>query len=219
MSVICTVYIPEGIVMAAESRLTGHKSALDQNGNIISTSNFTISDNSQKIILLGKTQVGISFCGNMYINDKTISDYLRIFEVEKIEANDSVEAVANKLDAYLTKPSQIIFFVCGYDEDVPYVYEVNDSGVFRYNGDGTEYNACWTGQKEAITKLMNAEPSMRMKWDWMPLKDGVDFAEFLIDTTIKYERFMDNIQTCGGPIDILVLTKDDAFWYKHKIYK
>ena len=25
--------------------------------------------------------------------------------------------------------------------------------------------------------------------------------------------------TCGGDIDILVLTKDDSFWFRHKVYK
>ena len=53
----------------------------------------------------------------------------------------------------------------------------------------------------------------------MPLKDGIDLSEFMVDLTIKYQRFSDGIQTCGGPIDVLVLTKDTAFWYKHKLYK
>lgn len=52
----------------------------------------------------------------------------------------------------------------------------------------------------------------------MPLKEAIDFAEFLVDTTIKYERFCDDIQTCGGDIDILVITKDEAFWKQHKIF-
>jgi len=42
----------------------------------------------------------------------------------------------------------------------------------------------------------------------MPLKDAADFAEFIVDFTNKYQRFDDRIPTCGGPIDLLVITKD-----------
>jgi len=50
----------------------------------------------------------------------------------------------------------------------------------------------------------------------MPLKDAVDLAEFIVELTIKYERFADKIPTCGGPIDILVITKDYTQFYRHK---
>ena len=53
----------------------------------------------------------------------------------------------------------------------------------------------------------------------MPLKDGIDLAEFMVDVTIKYQRFSDCIKTCGGDIDVLVMTKDKAFWHRNKLYK
>ena len=75
------------------------------------------------------------------------------------------------------------------------------------------------GEQEALTKLVNSPPSIRFNAGLMPLKDSIDLAEFMADLTIKYQRFSDGIQTCGGPIDVLVLTKDSAFWYKHKLYR
>lgn len=80
------------------------------------------------------------------------------------------------------------------------------------------YGASWAGQMTAISKVVNNDPSLNADWGAMPLKEAIDFAEFLIDTTIKYERFSDDIQTCGGDIDILVITKDEAFWKQHKIF-
>ncbi|HEY5560198.1 MAG TPA: hypothetical protein VIK72_00320 [Clostridiaceae bacterium] len=56
MSIITTVYIPEGIAMAADSRLTGYRT---YEGGL--TDRYTLSDNSQKIVLLKKVSVGISF--------------------------------------------------------------------------------------------------------------------------------------------------------------
>ena len=80
------------------------------------------------------------------------------------------------------------------------------------------FGALWAGRKTAISKSVNTPPILNADWNTMPLKDAIDFAEFLIDTTIKYERFCDDIQTCGGDIDILVITKDEAFGKQHKIY-
>ena len=77
----------------------------------------------------------------------------------------------------------------------------------------------WGGEPEALTKLISTEPSIKIDPQLMPLKDGIDLSEFMVDLTIKYQRFSCEMKTCGGPIDVLVLTKDDAFWYKHKLFK
>ena len=226
MSVMVTVYLPEGIVMATDSRLTRWASRKDEYG-VTQIENFTASDNTQKIFLLSKVKVGIASCGNAMPANKTVADYLRIFEIEKVETDDTVSIVAKKLFEYAEPYRESVrFFVCGYNEDLPYVYEVvehikrfNSTKIQGINEDIIQYGAAWNGQQEAITRLLNTEPATNFNFPLMPLKDGIDFAEFLVDTTIKYDRFKDAIQTCGGDIDILVLTKDDAFWYKHKIYK
>jgi hypothetical protein len=52
----------------------------------------------------------------------------------------------------------------------------------------------------------------------MPLKDAIDYSEFLVELVIKYQRFEDRVATCGGSIDSLVITKDYARVVKHKIF-
>ena len=114
------------------------------------------------------------------------------------------------------------FYVCGYEQDIPYVFHVNTNEKKRKNIDSNNnvlYSFMWTGEPEALTKLVNSSPTMATNACLMPLKDGIDLSEFMVDLTIKYQRFSDKIQTCGGPIDVLVLTKDTAFWHKHKLYK
>lgn len=274
MSVMCCIYVPEGIVLAADSRLTRTKPLFTQ-PNLIQVPGmgqipvvakeitYTLSDNAQKVLLIKKNNVGVSFCGNALINGITVADYIRKFEIDKVLTTDTTEDTAKKLaDCGLDKSTQ--FIVCGFDEDIPYVYYVNGSEVKRLNvevvqsevqnievkasADNVEnpelgspeiviseevieklkeenkniptvtYGANWGGQQIAITKLMNVQPTLAANFVTMPLKDAIDFSEFLIDLTIKYERFCDNIQTCGGEIDILVITKDDAFWKQHKVY-
>lgn len=264
MSIMCCIYVPEGIVMAADSRLTRtkpqnainipHKDGENEKVLLVN-STYTLSDNAQKVLLIKKAGVGVSFCGEAMINGVTVADFIRKFEIEKVEEGDSAETVANKLIEYY-KGTETHFFVCGYNADIPYVFDVNRGVVERANvakkatdepvkndvadgGDtpdlGVPENlpteevgdaeipfvtngALWAGRMTAITKVVNTAPALNADWGTMPLKDAIDFAEFLIDTTIKYERFCDEIQTCGGDVDILVITKDEAFWKQHKIY-
>lgn len=270
MSIMCCVYVPEGIVMAADSRLTRTKPTKDPvvlpsadpstKTVLISETTYTLSDNTQKVLLIKKVNVGVSFCGNAIIDGMTVADFIRRFEIEKVSPSDTTEEVARKLSEYY-KGNGTHFFVCGYNEDIPFVYDVingytrsniststvnqaapkdaaNDGDVQEQeigvpenlllkNVDETAtseapiitFGALWAGQKTAISKIVNNPPILNADWNTMPLKDAIDFAEFLIDTTIKYERFCDDIQTCGGDVDILVITKDEAFWKQHKIYR
>ena len=221
MSIISVVYIPEGIIMAADSRLTREKKYKDAEGNNI-IEKYTISDNAQKIVLLNKCNVGIASCGNAYIDGKTIADYIRLFEINDIDENDTPESVADKLLTHGTEFPGTNFYVCGYSQDVPYVFYINSTTKKRSNidSDGNiRFNVSWGGETEALVKLINADPIMSRNEKLMPLKDGIDFAEFMVDVTIKYQRFSDCIKTCEGPIDVLVMTKDKAFWHKHKLYK
>lgn len=216
MSILSVVSVPEGIAMAADSRYTRTVTASDG-----SKTTFTLSDNGQKVMLLNKTPVGIAFCGNVMIQGKTVSDYIRLFEIRDIQRGDTPEVVAHKLDARSSEFPDTTFYVCGYSRDLPYVYILTGGKLFRRNVNNKNqiiYNAFWAGEKIALSKMINAEPGMVIDANSMPLKDGIDMAEFMIDMTIKYQRFSNQIATCGGPIDVLVLTKDNAFWHKHKLY-
>lgn len=220
MSIVSIVYMPEGIAMAADSRLTvRHTISKDEK---TTEELVTLSDNSQKLFLLSKCSVGIASVGNAFINGQTISDYIRLFEINDITDEDTPETVANKLFAHKDEYIGTTFLVCGYDRDVPYVFVIDKKEKKRENVDTDNnigYGLKWEGENEALTKLITLESRMKIDANSTPLKDSIDLAEFMVDLTIKYQRFSDGIQTCGGPIDILVLTKDTAFWYRHKLYK
>lgn len=117
----------------------------------------------------------------------------------------------------------VIYHVSGYKNDEAYVYRIIDNYVERQNIDTESESilngAIWNGQSEAIRKLIKNEPVMAIDWDFMQLRDGIDFAEFMVDITIKYQRFSSGLASCGGDIDILVITKDYSKWIKHKVLK
>jgi len=106
----------------------------------------------------------------------------------------------------------------------------------------------WFGQGEAITRLMfgvssltsvvlqqslgvpkeQLEPAVEvlkqalqapLVMPPMPIQDAIDLAEFLVDLTIKFTRFMPGTKVVGGPIEIAAITKHEGFkWVKRKFY-
>jgi hypothetical protein len=51
----------------------------------------------------------------------------------------------------------------------------------------------------------------------LPIRDAIDFVHSCIASTIKALKFSSLAQTCGGPIEIAVITTDRNFrWVRHK---
>lgn len=95
MSIMCAVYVPEGIVLASDSMLTMHQLVKEEEGKKIYKIN--IIGNSQKVFLFGKVRYGISYAGNAFVDGAPTADYIRMFEDECVEPSDSVLDVAQKL--------------------------------------------------------------------------------------------------------------------------
>ena len=101
MSVMCCIFVPEGIIMAADSRLTRTRTSapveLPAEEGIrkyrVDRTTYTLSDNAQKVFLLSKSKVGISFRGDTTIDGIALADYIRRFEIDKIEKGDTADVV------------------------------------------------------------------------------------------------------------------------------
>jgi len=53
----------------------------------------------------------------------------------------------------------------------------------------------------------------------MPIQDAIDLAEFLVQVTIGFVRFLPGNPTVGGPIEVAAVTKHEGFkWVKRKHY-
>jgi hypothetical protein len=53
----------------------------------------------------------------------------------------------------------------------------------------------------------------------MPLQDAIDLADYLVDLSIKYSRFMPGSPTVGGPVECAAISKHEGFrWIKRKHY-
>jgi len=53
----------------------------------------------------------------------------------------------------------------------------------------------------------------------MPIQDVIDLADFLIDSTIKFTRYIPGDNTVGGPVEIASITRHEGFkWIKRKLF-
>jgi hypothetical protein len=51
----------------------------------------------------------------------------------------------------------------------------------------------------------------------MPVQDAIDLADFLVETTKRFVRFLPGADTVGGDTDIAVVTKHEGFkWVQRK---
>jgi hypothetical protein len=110
-----------------------------------------------------------------------------------------------------------------------------------------ETGVTWNGNPEAITRLLfgvsNLTPQVLNKAGLdaaqgkevfdalraeqvaplvqaaMPIEDAADLAEFLVETTVRFVRFMPGADSVGGPIEVAAITKHEGFkWLKRKHY-
>jgi hypothetical protein len=232
MSFTVTVYVPEAIVMASDSRQT-----LTLKGKVETVN----SDFTYKTFLLPRQQVGVSTFGQAALGGVSVQSQVERFAEEMVEEGDDVEAVAHKLVSYLHErhpQADTGFYVVGYKREgrasVPHVYycHVKKTLVQRRNvnpktGDVT-YGATWAGQVDVITRLLKARQVVgpdgqlleitgaRINWHLMNAQDAIDFAIYAVRTTIDTMRFEARPKNVGGPIDVLLITPQGSRWIQRK---
>lgn len=239
MSLVVSVYTREGIVMAADSRLTlTYPWTIP--GQVPHTISVAASDNARKLFLTPH-RIGISTFGAAAINGAPIAGVIESFILEKLKDQPlPPKETANALLAYFTgmgvsQPSS--FHVAGYRSvDTTFTQEavcldLAAKTVTAMNTPGQQ-GANWGGEIDVFQRLMNdvqligvagapATPisSYAVPFEWFTLQDAIDFANFAIRATIDTMRFQAREKTVGGPVDILVITPDDARWIAQKQLK
>ncbi|KPK89597.1 MAG: hypothetical protein AMJ94_11730 [Deltaproteobacteria bacterium SM23_61] len=236
MSFIITLYVREGIVMASDSRLT--LNATQQQGP-----NQTVllavgqSDSNYKIFL-ASTNVGISTYRAADIQGVPIGGYVESFIHDVLEPQRlGVDQAAKELLIYFRAfqpPPDTQFHVAGYVNaggiTEPHIMQVSivPNQVVRLNPPGQQ-GASWGGESDVLARLIypvaqvNQQgqivaqlPFHPIPWNFLTLQDAIDFAIFAIGSTINAMRFQPRPKTVGGPIDVLVIKPNGAFWVQRK---
>lgn len=224
MTLIVSLRIPDGIVLAGDS---------------LSTLVPTTPSYRQKIFpFCGK--FGVGTFGADLLGDTSVYFSLRIFE-ERLKqqppkgATEIASEVGTEFHNLLVEqlcredvsvdalPAEQVFLgfqVVGYDESEPRTVEVLVGKEVRFHvldklgctvsGDQEIVQAIW-GLSKSSSESSHSFPPV------ISLQDAIDYAEFLIRTTIDYQRFSPNFPNVGGDIDIALVTPFDGFrWIRQK---
>jgi hypothetical protein len=236
MSLIITVYVREGIVMAADSRLTLNFPRTTPDGQP-NTLSITSSDSAKKLFL-SPNNIGIATCGTADIGGVPIAGFIESFIVEKIKGQTlSVEQVAIELKTYfgaLNVRPGTVFHVAGYARD----NEILEQKLFfvdpatstlKQLNPANQQGANWGGEIDVLQRLLNEValiqsdgsnpvplPFFGVPFEFFTLQDAIDFAFYGIRSTIDTLRFQAREKTVGGPIDILVIRPDSSHWIEEK---
>jgi hypothetical protein len=240
MSFVIAVYVPEGIVMASDSRQAVTVEGKNPEGKSFKVETVN-SDAITKTFLLEKHQIGVSNFGQDLLGGIPIPSHIKRFIEEELNPGDNVESVPRKLVSYFRRSypdADVGFHVTGYRKEakvsIAHVYSchVARNAVDRRNikPDGSiSFGAAWSGQTDILTSILipvvvkdetGADKVVRSTppiiWDAMALQDAIDFSVYAIRTTIDTMRFQARPKNVGGPIDVLVLTPDEARWIQRK---
>jgi hypothetical protein len=235
MSFIITLYVREGLVMAADSRLTLNATQQQPGQSVINLA-VTQSDASNKLFL-APGAIGIATCGAADSQGIPIAGYIEAFIAEELQPRSvEVDAVPQRLLAYFQRhaqPPETTFLIAGYKTEsgrrVQHVWRVRvqTGEISRVNAAG-EIGATWDGEGDILQRLMfqawiqdeqgafQALPKYDYPLQFFTLQDAIDFAVYAQRMTIDSLRFQTRPKTVGGPIDVLVMKPDGAIWVQHK---
>ena len=248
MSLIITIHVEEGIVMASDSRTTFNRQDFsplpDGKGAIITRDQGVHYSDTTYKTFLAPNNVGISTCGAAAINGKPLTGYVEKFIHESINKDTAISEIPSLLLEHFKRFSpvpDIIFQVAGYlkeETDINQkVYRVFVAANQFEVIDTSSQGAAWNGETEILSRIINSMWTQRKEknqetgeeiilydelkappipWNFFSLQDGIDFATYAINTTIETMRFRERLKTVGGPIDILIVKPDGAFWASHK---
>jgi hypothetical protein len=232
MSFIVSLFVPEGIVLAGDSRLT-----LSWTDEAQIHHSIAASDSNTKIFSVSN-RFGLGTFGNATINGIPISGFINRFIEEKITDDTEIDEIPQLLIDFFGQPfgnPDTNFYAIGYKvEDgvsIPHVYSINIvNGTFNRNNFNNEifYGAIWGGEIEVMMRILNTVklkqgdnfidlPDTPIPWNHMTLQDAIDFSIYAVRTTIETIKFQQKEKTVGGPIDIMVLEpKKTTKWINKK---
>lgn len=235
MTLIVSVRCPDGIIIAGDSLSTAR--GQDQTPMVISL-------HTQKIFQFYE-EFGIgAFGGGPLLANKSIYSSIRLIEQKLKEEKTNFKEVAEvgekigkefhkllqehlelakeSLDDLPPNQYALGFQVNGYDGTNPKTVEVSIGRKVKtekLEGLGCHISGDSDGAKivGAFGELYKDE-FQKPNFHLFSLQDAINYAEFLIHTTIKHQQFSQISPTVGGEIDIALVTSFDGFqWVRQNL--
>lgn len=212
MTVLVTALTPEGVVMATDSRLI----AMPINPG---ESKFVSSDLATKLYLFNNLNAGFSLAGPILLPDFALVDI-----VAKVEANtfscihEMVIFITQNLVTKTNMP--FCFHLAGYEDGKHKLYKVKHDPPMPPRITTEEQQTIFAdGDYDIIAIILHHLHSFGFTISGMTLLDAVDFVALLTQSQIQFSRFKGRLSPVGGPVDVLVITRDQAYFASRKVLR
>jgi hypothetical protein len=231
MTLLVCVYVPNGIILAGDSRttLTKTNEISDATGKkMAETEKIVLSDTMYKVIKLSKVEVGIACYDSAYIDNNPIEFHIRSFEESEVNKDDDVEKIVKKLKKYFEGNFPGIpvgFFIAGFTKvdakSIPHVFlyhttkEINPKRA-NINQGKVVFGILRGGDTLIVDRLI--DPKFLPAFQAMTIQDAIDYAIYLIGTTIDTLKFEPRYTSVGGPIDVLLIEPENIKFIQRKGY-
>lgn len=258
MTLVVSLRVPDGVVLAADSlqttkgtykpNLRNIKGKDSKTGEEINLDNLELpqitlptstSSYAQKLFPFNQ-KFGVAAFGTNIINKRTIYNHIKTLEVNLEKDIYSVKDAAERIKEYfdqqliedlslsnktkndLPKDRIILGFqVVGYESKKDITGQtlevlIKKESEIKPIGD---IGSTVSGDTNVASKLweIGDETDQKTNYGSFSLKDAIDYAEFLINTTSSFQRFANMIPTVGGAVDIALITNHSNFkWIKYK---
>jgi len=241
MSFVITVYVPEGIIMASDSRQSVTIERKTPQGEKLAPIKTVGSDFTYKLFLLKQQKAGISSYGETLLGGVQMESHIKRLEEERLKDNDTVDKVADKLMTYFREKfaqANATFHIAGFKKEgmvsIPHVYvcSIGKNKIERVNFDmkanRVKYGCSWGGETDVISLILrpyqvlgpddkpSPASSFPVLWDSLNVQDAIDFAIYGVRTTIDTIKFQARPKSVGGEIDVLLLTPEGSEWVQRK---
>lgn len=244
MTIAVGVACPEGLVVAADSRSSvlgpaGFRVATDYAHKVFDVGGQFAVATFGWATLEGKTISGV--VREFVAQNPVPADVAQAAQVFRDHFRARIQAhIAAEFDpAPPAGVDPLGFIMAGYDANgigrlqriFPLTGQIVD--VFQTNSPG----GIWNGETDVMTRLLKGYDAARLDittwgqtqktelagveyltpFGWMALQDGVDFATFVVRTTVDAQRFTNGtvgdpaaFPTCGGPVEVATVTWGDG---------
>ncbi|MFH0774008.1 MAG: hypothetical protein V2A53_00735 [bacterium] len=202
---------------------------------------FSASSTANKLFCLGQ-RIGVACFGVGFLTKRTMEGHLLEFGRKEETENLKVAEVVKRLEAYFRREltCEIVDLqqipegeyplglqIAGYDSDdlrmgKTYTLKIGRESVIEAVHEGG-FGCTFGGDGRVIIRLWTEDinsPMPMPNYQLLSLQDAIEYTLFLVRTTIDAQRFAPMLPTCGGEIDVAVITPKSGFqWIKKKELK
>lgn len=198
------------------------------------------SEHARKLFSLSRAgrEVAVACFGSSFIAEKTILRHIWDFESREMTGQESVAELAEKLGRHFLNslsasneikgaPKDVFpfgFQMAGYNNAndlMPATFSVQVGHELKIEETSSSgYGATVNGEAQVVQMLWNPNqgiPVARPLFQFLNVQDAIDYALFLVETTIGYQRFAAMVPTVGGEADVAVLMPYNGLrWVQRK---